>query len=840
MFNQALDCAPEVREAVVAASCGGDTVLRDEVLALVACDAEAGDFLEQPALALLASGMPEAQRLRPGVRLGRYEVLSFLGAGAVSEVYLARDLRLGRPVALKLLTDSTAPDAGARLLREAQHASTLNHAHICTVHEVDEVDGCPFIVLEHIEGITLHAAMKQGPVPLDTIIRWGAEIADALDHAHRRGVVHRDLKSSNVIVTPERHVKVLDFGLARRLEGDAGANPAQSVLADASVAGTLTHIAPEVLAGRPADARIDIWALGVILHELASGGTVPFGGATAFATANAILHDDPRPLPHAVPAALGQIVGRCLSKDPLERYASAAQVRDALDALAAGRPAASRRSPVRGRPVMAALAAALMAAIGFLTLTLFDAAPPASPAAAQKLAVLPIRDASRDESQRFLADGMTEALIAELGRIDPLRVIAPGSTRAFQDQADSVRAIARATGATQVLSGTLTRDADRIRLAVRLIEVSSGRVRWSAEYDRHPRELQALHGTVARDLAGAIAVDLREDVAGRLTRVRAVDPDVYEAYLKGRYYWNQRTSESLHTAIAQYEEAIRLDPTYAPAYAALADCYNQLGTQMVGGGSPRDWRPRAAEAAIRALQIDPGLAEAHATLGYVRHYDWEWDAAEQSFRRAIALNPSYSLAHLWYANLLSGRGRVDEALAEVTAAAELDPLSPIVGANVGWVLIDARRYDEAIAALLPVVARDPTYVQAHSRLAGAYSRAGRHAEAVAEAETANRLAGNSAATRASLAQSLALAGRRGEAERLLEQLLAEHARSYVPPGAIANIYAALGRTDDALQWLERSHAERTNNNAYLAVEAVYDGLRSEPRFQALVAATGLP
>lgn len=833
IFALALESAPEVRETVVSAASAGDTALREEVLSLLAWDAEAGDFLEQPALAGLAPGTPgeSLQRLSPGDRLGRYEIVGFLGAGAVSEVYRARDTRLGRTVALKVLTDPTAQDAGDWLLREAQHASTLNHPHISTVHEVDEAGGRAFIVLEYIEGVTLHATIREGPLPVGTIVQWGAAIADALDHAHRRGVVHRDLKASNVMVTPEQHVKVLDFGLARSLERDSLVHPGRSVLADASVAGTLTHIAPEILAGGSVDARVDIWALGVMLYELASGA-VPFHGSSAFATANAILEARPVPLPAEVPAALSAIVERCLSKDPSGRYRSAAEVRDALRSLAQDSAAGSRRRRTGLLAAVAALAAALAAVGGYLGR--------ADVAAAPLVAVLPLVDAGGDDAQRFLADGMTEAIIAELGRIDAFRVIAAGSTRAFRGQGDEVRAVARATGAARVVSGTLTTGGDRIGLAVRLIEVSSGRVLWSAEYERPTRELQALYGVIARDLAGASSVKLPDGVADRLTRTRAVDPDVYEAYLKGRYYWNQRTSESLRTAVTYYEDAIRFDPTYAPAYAALADCYNQFATQLVGGGSPREWRPKAAEAAIRALQIDPGLAEAHATLGYVRHYDWEWEAAEQSFRRAIALNSSYALARIWYANLLSGRSRVDEALAQVTAAAELDPLSPVVGSNVGWVLINARRYDEAIEALMPVVARDPAYVQAHSRLAAAYSFAGRHAEGVAEAETANRLAGNSAATRASLAQALALAGRRTEAERLLDELMVERARQYVPTGGIANVYAALGRGAEAVQWLERSHDERTNNNAYLAVEPVYDALRADPRFQALVAATGLP
>ena len=318
MFHDALDTPPERRAAFVAAACGADAWLRDEVDSLLVSDTEAGDFIEQPAAALLAqgAGASDARLLNPGERLGRYEIVAFLGAGAVSEVYRARDTRLGRAVALKLLTDTSAPDAGTWLLREAQHASILNHPHICTVHEVEDVDGRPFIVLEHIEGTTLHAAIRVGTPPAASIVRWGGQIADALDHAHRRGIVHRDLKASNVVITTGGDIKVLDFGLARRISThEAGAPPAVSVLTDASVAGTLTHIAPEVFEGGPVDARVDIWALGVMLYEMTSG-QLPFTGATPFSTATAILEDDPAPLPATAPLPLQRVILRCLSKDP--------------------------------------------------------------------------------------------------------------------------------------------------------------------------------------------------------------------------------------------------------------------------------------------------------------------------------------------------------------------------------------------------------------------------------------------------------------------------------------------------------------------------------------------
>jgi eukaryotic-like serine/threonine-protein kinase len=837
-FHDAIEVPPERRGTFLASACGPDTALLDEVRSLVTSDADAGEFIEEPAAALLAdSGERTTPVLSEGDRLGRYEVLEYQGSGAVGEVYRARDTRLGRTVALKVLTHRHAPNAGASLLREAQHASMLNHPHVCTVHEVDEVDAWPFIVLEHIEGTTLHGVIGGQPMPVERVARWAGQIADALDHAHHRGIIHRDLKSSNVIVMPGGDVKVLDFGLSRRLAAPAdGGASAMSVLADASVAGTLTHIAPEVFRGDAVDGRIDIWALGVMLHEMLTG-TVPFHGRTPFETANAILGDEAPPLPVQVPARLRLVIGRCLSKDPAARYRTAAEVRDALATVAAG---VTKRPQGRRRRAIVAAGVAVAVAGGLYATGSWRAERPWNEPQTRMLAVLPFQDTSGNAADRVLADGMTEAMIAELGRIDAVRVMAPTTSQRLRERAGDLRQVGRDTGATQVLEASVARSDDRVRLTARLIETTSGRILWSADYERHTRELQALYGVIAAAVAAAVEVGMDADDARRLSLIRSVDPDVYEAFLKGRYYWNQRTSDSLRTAVAQFETAIALDPSYAPAYAALADCYNQLGTQMVGGGSPQEWRPRAADAAMRALRIDATLAEAHATLGYVQHYDWQWTTAEQSFRRAIALNPSYALARIWYANLLSSQNRVDEAISQVTVAAELDPLSPVVATNVGWVYTNAHRFTEAIEHLTRTVAMDPGYVQAHSRLGAAYSNAGRHDEAVAELETAVRLSQGRPSDRAALAQGLGLAGRSAEALRIVEELVAGLPTQYVSPGALANAYIALGRREDGLRWLERSHRERTNNNAYLGVEPVYDVIREEPRFQALMRAVGLP
>ncbi len=754
-------------------------------------------------------------------------------------MYKARDTRLERTVAIKFVSDPGDADAGRRLLAEAQHASRLSHPHICGVHEVEDVDGLPFIVLECIEGDTLREVIRRSPPSSGDAVRWGMQIAAALDHAHRRGVIHRDLKASNVALTPDGQVKVLDFGLSRRVDPAADATSPAAILSDASVAGTLTHIAPEVLHGQPVDARSDLWALGVMLYEMVCG-VVPFTGTTPFETANAILHDAPRRLPSKVGPGLRRVIDRCLVKDPSGRFQSAAELRDALDAVSGVTRAPTAPWTTWSRTARRTAAGALVvAAAGGAYL--FGVLPPApADAPPPVLAVLPFNDTSTGASQPFFTSGLTEGLIAELGRIDSLRVISAATTMRYQNRPGAVPEMVRETGATLVLRGSVSRAADGVRITAELLEAGTGRVIWSEVYERPIRTLQALHGTIATAVSRASAVELGEGDRGRFATARAVDPEVYEAYLKGRYHWNQRTDESLRAAVVEFQAALALDPTYAPAYAALADCYNLLGTVMVGGGSPRQWRPRASEAAIKALQIDSGLAEAHATLGYIQHYNWEWDAAEQSLRRAIALNPSNALARIWYANLLSSRLRHDEAIREVTVARDLDPLSLVVNTNVGWVLYMARRNDEAIAQYVKTLALSAGYVQAHARLGDAYMQANRHDDAIGELTTVVRLTNDSATSRVALAQIYALAGRNADARRLLERALVERGEKYVSSGALANVYVALGDHDQAFEWLEQSHRDRANNVAYLAVEPLYDRIRQEPRFQALVKAAGLP
>jgi serine/threonine-protein kinase len=764
--------------------------------------------------------------------LGRYELLGLLGAGGIGEVYRAHDNRLGRTVAVKLVTDPADHEAGARLLVEARLASTLNHPNICGVHEAKNDDDLPFIVLELVEGPTLSDVLNARQPSAREIVQWGQGVAAALDHAHRRGIIHRDLKSANVALSEDGSVKVLDFGLSRRIPtGEGRERPPAEILTDASVAKTLTHIAPEVLRGGVLDHRVDLWALGVLLYEL-STGRLPFKRSTVQETAHAILDLAPEPLPATVPAGLRRVIERCMAKDPALRFSTAAEVRAALDAVRLDDAGWHRRGTY-------AAIAALVVAIG--ATMWFGRRPTTVPGErVPSVAVLPFANSSGDPAQRFFAEGLSEELIASLGRIDGVRVIAAGSSMRHTKDGAVPRDFARHIGVSGLVEGSVARVDRHIRLAARLVEPSTGRILWSQDYQRDARDVHALQATIAKAVATALQVAVNAEDATHLATVRAVDPDVYEAYLKGRYYWNQRTADSLRTAVTFFQTAIRLDPSYAPAYAALADCYNLLGTVMVAGGSPREWRPKAMDAAIKALQIDADLGEAHATLGYVRHYEWQWADAERSFLRALALNPSNALARIWYSNLLCSLRRFDEAVEQVVLARDLDPLSLIVSSNVGWVYYRARRNGEAIAEFERGLALDPTYLQSHMRLADAYLMAGRFDDAVAEGETVARLSSRSVADLMLLERTKLLAGRPNEFKRRLEDLIDLSSKGYASPAAIANAFFSVGRNDEGFLWLERAFTERTNNMAYLAVEPVYDGVREDPRFQALLRAINLP
>jgi len=851
VFLDALEQPDDRRNDFLVQACAGDDSLLREVESLLRSDRAASTFCETPAANLLAATLSSpaaplpAPRLPPGTRLGAYEITSFLAAGGMGDVYRAKHTVLGRQVAVKTVGAAFGEEsARRRLVREAQHASRLKHPGICTIYEVGETDDGPFVVMEYLDGQPLRVLLQEEVPELSVALDLGIQIAAALEHAHEHGIVHRDMKSSNVMVNSSGRAVILDFGLSHRMPGvdEGGRDTREStVTLPGTVAGTPSHMAPEVLLGADADVRSDIWALGVLLYELVTR-ELPFHGRTPYEMTSAILNEPIQPIRHGLPLALRLVIERCLMKEPRSRYQRVAEVAAALDAIRRRHSwplvgpllvSVRRRSLLWQAGVVLGGAAMLLAGTGLWRWMGEGRQPRIT-----TMALLPLANATGDPADQYYADGVTEALNAQLGAAADVRVISPASASLVARTAKTPAEIADRLGASVIVDGSVRRVADRVLVDVRLVRPADGRVLWRESFQRRTGEVLSLQAEVVRALVLEVRLTLRTGARERLTAVRSVSPDVYEAYLKGRYEWNQRTGASLERAIAHFDHAVALDPTYAPAHAALADCYSQLATVLVGGGSPRAYRPRAAVEAIKALQLDPASAEAHAALGYVHHYNWQWEEAEREFQRALELNPSYPLAHVWYANLLMSLGRMDEALAQVRTAHDLDPFSLIVNTNVGWILSARGQHQEAARQLRHTLELDSTYLQARWRLAAALVAIG---QVSAAREQVQRLldATNTLPSTLSLLASVEIAaGRPDSAQVILRQLVDRSRTEYVPAHLLAGPYRALGDDEQGVFWLARAVEERSNGVVYMRTDTA--GFGRDPRYRAIMAPVGFP
>jgi len=762
-----------------------------------------------------------------GGSLGRYRILERLGEGGMGLVFRAHDPRLDRDVALKVLTDDTVGDARARerLRQEARALSRLLHPNIATLFDIDSEAGEDFLVLEFVPGESLAKTLERGPVPESRARAIAIEIAEALDVAHEQGVVHRDLKPANVILTPRGRAKVLDFGIARLLDGSTvhGTVVTGEGLA---LTGTAPYMAPEQIRGGAVDARSDLYALGVLLFEMVAG-TRPFVADDLVSLVYRIVHEPPPRLADARPGAsagLERLVARCLEKDPARRFANARALADALRELGAGGVLSARGDTPEPAPATPVADAAAVA----------DAAvcEPSGPRI-RSLVVLPLANRSGDGAQDFFADGMTDALIADLAQIRALRVISRTSAMRYRDSKLPLPEIARELKVEAVVEGSVLRSGDRVRITVQLIDAAQDCTLWSMSYDRGLTDILTLQSEVARAIAEEIRAQVTPDEEARLRPKGPVNPEAHVAYLQGRYLWNRWEPDSVRASIGHYERALAADPAYALAHAGIADSYNVLGN--VGEMSHADAYERARTAAQRGIALDPSLAEPHASLGYVHRFrDWDWSAAEREFLRAIDLNPGYATAHRHYAQLLSNLGRHDEAIAAAERALELDPLSLIIYTAVGDVLFYSRRYDRAIEYYERCIALDPTFSPARTDLARALDFTGRSAEGV-ESFLLGTGAGKIAPPHnAGLATLLLRAGRRDEARAMIEALHEESKTRFVAPYGFASYYATLGDKVTALHWLERAHAERDGTLVWIKVHPRLDGLRGEPRFRELL------
>jgi serine/threonine protein kinase/tetratricopeptide (TPR) repeat protein len=750
-----------------------------------------------------------------GQTLGRYRIVERLGEGGMGVVFRAEDPRLERDVALKVLKPDALHDEDSkhRFRLEARALSRLLHPNIATLFDFDSDRGVDFLVLEFVPGESLARTLANGPLPETRARAIALDVTEGLQSAHEKGIVHRDLKPGNIVITPRGRAKVLDFGLARVMPGAGDLTQSATASGPSALVGTVPYMSPEQVRDGRVDASSDLYALGALLFEMTTGRR-PFGGDDVVSLLYQIAHE-PAPLLRAISpglsAELERVVARCLEKEPLRRFSDAGALLRALRGESS--------DDGRGLPIPKTASS-----------------PPesGSPKSIRSLVVLPFENRSGDPAQEFFADGMTDALIADLAQIAALRVISRTSAMRFKGIHPPLSEIARELRVDGVVEGSAMRVGDRVRITVQLVDVASDRSLWAKSYDRGITDILTLQSEVAHAIADEIRIQVTPEERARLRSKGTVNPAAHVAYLQGSFLWNRYTGESVKGAIQHFEEALTIDPNYAAAYAGLADSYVMLANHHIL--PPREGYTLGRKAAERGLSLDESLAELHTSLSWIhRLFDWDWPAAERESLRAIQLNPGYTFGRSRYALLLSGMGRHEEAIAEAERAHELDPLNLLTYTVVGDTLFYARRFDRSVAPYRKCLELDPNFGTAHTDLARSLEHAGRFDEAIEEFVRGTAGPDGQPRPSSGLAILYARAGRHDDARATLEAVQALAQKQFVSPYGIASYYAVIGDNDRALDWLEKAYAERDGTLVWLKVHPRLDGLRGEPRFRDLLA-----
>ena len=794
--------------------------------------------------------------LSPGAHIGPYEIVSPLGEGGMGVVYRARDPRLDRLVAIKLLPLSSTDDLQARerLRFEAMAAAALDHPYICKVFEIGEHEGAVFLVMEYIEGETLHQRLRQGRMPRAQVVHVAGEIAEALQEAHARGFIHRDLKPANIMLTGQGHVKIMDFGLAKRVSTSPSQDEATGELGPeltnpGTVLGTPSYMSPEQIKGQRLDARSDVFSFGVILVEMMNGKH-PFKQPTSAETLSAVLREPPV-LTEGTSPRMRALAVRLLAKDPGQRFGSISEVRTELRRLDQGESVdaqeatvAVRAAPSWGNTVAAATAALIaLGTVGYLA-TRGNQAPPASSAAPaatapvapqfQSIAVLPLDNYSGDQKQDYFAEGMTDELTGNLATISRLRVTSRGSAMQFQGkQRPATPEIARRLNVDAVVEGSVQRVKDRVRITVQLIDARADRHIWAKTFEGSSRDVLTLQGEMASAIAREINVQLTPGEEQRLASARSVSPESHDAYLRARYFFNRPSDENLQKAIAQFEESIKLDPGYAAAYSGLSDASLWAGYNEGFTTSSRE-KPKAKAAAEKAVELDPGSAEAHTSVANFKlFYDKDWVGSEQEFRKAFALNPNYAFAHDQFGLGLALQGRHAEAKTEGRLAMELDPLSPQVLLDSSMTYMFSGDYKRALDLGRKAEALDPTYFLSVMLEGWVDIQEGKYREAIPFFEKAKGL-GAPPFVSAFLSFAHGMSGDRKAAAAELEALKKVSGGGGVLPFNMAVANLGLGEREASIDNLERALAADSQTLPWIGQDKMFDGLRSEPRFKALL------
>lgn len=761
--------------------------------------------------------------------ISHYHIIKELGAGGMGEVYLAEDTRLGRQVAIKFLPASYQydPDRRTRFLAEARATSALRSPHIAAIYDIGEHEGSIYLVMEYVEGELLSEKLTRGPMPVREAIDIAAQIADALSEAHSLGIVHCDVKGANLMVNARGMVKLLDFGIAAeaiaRQETDDHTKKIGQQTAVGAVVGTVSYMSPEQAIGRKIDHRSDIFSLGVVMYEMLTA-RLPFDAESPTETIDHIIHAEPMAvarLNYAVPPELDRIVRKCLEKDRERRYQSVRELlidlrnlqRDS-DSGAQPETAVARHTQVIGRKQ--------------------------SRRAIDSLAILPMTNESGDADLEYLSDGVTEALINNLSRLPKLRVMARSTVFRYQGRpVGDAQQIGHELGVRAVLTGRLLRRGEHLSMKLELVDTIDGTHLWGEQYTREMSDIITLEQEISAEISEQLRIKLTSAQKRNMAKRSTESSEAYQLYLKGRFHWNKRNEEGIRKSIDYFEQAIALDQRFALAYAGLADAYNLMASYSARPLATPFLRAKAT--ALKALRLDDKLAEAHAALAAVKLWrEYDWEGGEQGFRKAIELNPRYTTAHLWLSLYLASVERMDEAMSEIKLAVELDPLSRVVNLNLSRVLYFARRWDESIDQCRRTIEMFPKYLIAHRRLGIAYGEKGMFDEAEEEFKNALAITENDSETMSAMGYVYAAAGRLDDARDIRDRLIQLAKESYVSPYSLGRIHVALGENDAAFKSLDKTYEERHGILTYIKVEAAFDRIRSDARFNDLLRKMGLP